>query len=358
MTTFLAFAEETMGRREQDGIRGIDREWSRFRCHIATAPFAEKELGDIRPKDVREWLRELGQKKCANGDREKTLSRQTVHRAQTLASAIFVAAVEREIVDGNPCAGVRLRKAVDESDTEEKWAYLHLDEQREIAACEAIPLHDRLAIRFSFLTGLRQGEFRHLEIADVHLEGDSPHVVVRYAGRKNGKKLPPKSGKVRKVPLIAEAQAVTREWLELLPTFSPSNPHGLMWPTCRGHYRQQGKPLGKSGTVRKHYATAGIKLRPHLHWHALRHTCASSLLAGWWGRRWAIEEVQVVMGHSSVTITQRYAHLSEDTIAQAARETSVKVPPEAMPIVSAPLASTSLVRSMVTKVFSALRGVS
>lgn len=352
MPTFDDFGREVMVRREEEGIRGVDRELSRYRCHIATAPFADRELGEIRSKDIRDWLKELGQKKCAN-DETKRLSRPTRHRIKTLTSAIFEAAVEDELIEENPCSGVKDRKAVDESDTRDKSAYLTHEEQKLIASCEAIPKADRLAILFSVYTGLRQSEFRYLELGDVHLDGPSPHIIVRYAGRsrRTKEKLPPKSGKTRKVPLIKEAQDVTREWLEMLPTWAPENPHGLMWPTMTGCYRQQGKPLGKSETLREHYKTAGITLRPHLHWHALRHTFGSSLMAGWWGRKWTLKEVQVVMGHSSVTITERYAHLGEDSIAQAAKETVMEAAMQPKTRAESPILA-----RMFTRMFDAIRG--
>jgi hypothetical protein len=55
--------------------------------------------------------------------------------------------------------------------------------------------------------------------------------------------------------------------------------------------------------------------------HDLRHTCASSLIAGWWGRRWSLEEVKGLLGHRSITTTERYAHLAESALNNAARET-------------------------------------
>jgi integrase len=163
-------------------------------------------------------------------------------------------------------------------------------------------------------------------------------VRVRYASRskRTGEKLPPKSGRCRAVPLLPPALEVARAWLAMLPSYAPSNPQRLVFPTPSGGVRQQGKPLLRGGRVRQHYRTAGVKLRPHLHWHALRHTYATNLITGVYGRRWSLEEIQVVMGHSSVTITQRYAHLGEDAIRRAARETAAAaveavIPPAASP---------------------------
>lgn len=320
---FWQLTREVMAQRERDGVRGLDREQSRLRCHILTADFIEKDLTEIGSPDIREWLRAMAEKDAEGPGASRKLSRHTINRCQSLVSAIFNEAVERELIQTNPCMGVRSKKRVTESDTVEKWAFLSSDEQRAIADCVAIPRSDRLMIAFSAHTGLRQGESRHLRLEDVILDDANPRVLVRVAGRskKTGELLPPKSGKKREVPLLPEALAAVREWLELLPSYATSNPMRLVFPTPSGKLRQQGKPLGRSGTLKAHYLAAGIKIRPHLHWHSLRHTFASNLVTGVYGRRWSLEEIRVVMGHSSITITQRYAHLGEDAIRRAVRET-------------------------------------
>jgi integrase len=63
---------------------------------------------------------------------------------------------------------------------------------------------------------------------------------------------------------------------------------------------------------RQYLETAGISRR--VRWHDLRHSFASSLVAGLWGRPWRLEEVCKVMGHSSITVTERYAHLADDAL--------------------------------------------
>lgn len=320
--TFLQLAEEVMKLRDEQGIRGLDRELSRFRCHIVDVPFANTPITDIRAPDIREWLRLMSQKNAAGYGPVRKLARPTINRCESLVSAVFQEAIERELIETNPCSGVVMKKRVDESDTVEKWAFLTIEEQRRLASCAAIPLADRLAIRFAIATGMRQGEQRHLEIPDLIVDDEKPRVIVRYAGRRKGAKLPPKSGKRRTIPLFGDGLEAAREWLAMLPSFAPDNPENLVFPTAAGKIRFQGKPLGRSGTLKAHYVAAGIKLRPGLHWHALRHTCASNLVTGVLGRTWSLQEVQKIMGHSSVQITERYAHVDDNAIEKAARETA------------------------------------
>ena len=112
--TFLEHAKTVMEQREADGVRGVDREWSRFRCHVATAPFADRPITSIAPRDVREWLRIMAEKPAAVPGDPRTLSRHTVKRCQSLLSAVFADALEREIIEVNPALGVKLKKRVGE----------------------------------------------------------------------------------------------------------------------------------------------------------------------------------------------------------------------------------------------------
>lgn len=343
---FRELLGEVMPQRERDGIRGYDREESRVRCHIINAPFIDDELTEIKHRHIREWLRLMSDKDARGPGPKRKLSIQTINRSKSLVSKVFDEAVERDIIEVNPCLGVKPKKRLGESDTREKWAYLTAPEQKLLFACEKIPNEYRLMMRISIGTGMRQGELRHLEIQDMVLTGPRPHVLIRIASRrkKTGEKLPPKSGKKRKVPLFGDALTAAKEWRAQLETYCPSNPENLVFPTPGGAHWQQGKMFGRSDSTRQYYALAGIKLRPHLHWHAQRHTYATNLVSGVYGRKWPLQEIQKVMGHSSVTITERYAHLGEDVIDTAVQETIDAAAVNEVIVVEAPVLETEPVR--------------
>lgn len=342
MITFAEYLPIVLDMREREGVRGIATERNRAGVHLASAPFAPLPLGEIRGPHIRAWLGEMQQKTARDHRGDRLISTQTVARSLALASAVFGRAVESELVPTNPCHGVRLRKRAEELTAAEPWTYLTLGEQRALAESERIwPIH-RAAIAFAIGTGLRQGEQMHLPIDEVHVDGSTPHVNVRF-GSKNK---PPKSGKSRIVPLFGSGLVAAREALAW--STRRYNPERVLFPGMSGRRRSTGKPLGSvydefgewedGWKQAKRYANILRRVR----WHDLRHTFASCLVSGAWGHRWPLPEIRSVMGHSSVTITERYAHLGDDAIHAAARATGyippapdtlleIDVPPECVP---------------------------
>ena len=60
---------------------------------------------------------------------------------------------------------------------------------------------------------------------------------------------------------------------------------------------------------------------PHIRLHDIRHLHASLLVNS--GR--TLYEVQQILGHSSPSVTQRYAHLSTKSLQEASNSASVKI---------------------------------
>ena len=75
--------------------------------------------------------------------------------------------------------------------------------------------------------------------------------------------------------------------------------------------------------------------------HDLRHSFANLLINS--GR--TLYEVQHILGHTQVKTTQRYAHLSQDTLLAAANAATLAVGAVMLPMVSAsPAARVQLVQ--------------
>lgn len=127
-----------------------------------------------------------------------------------------------------------------------------------------------------------------------------------------------KSGHIREVPLLAPAREALELWREVAPGVGDS----LVWPGEDGACHVDGYVAGWPRVRR----LAGI--REAVRWHDLRHTCASHLVQGSWGRVWSLQEVREVLGHSSTRVTERYAHLCPGGIHAAAAQTTGLGPAE------------------------------
>ncbi len=338
--TLRAWGAQWFERRERfDNVRSIDTERSRWKTHVEGSRLADMALVMITPADVDAWICELQKKLTATPYREpKPLSPKTIKEVINLLRMCLDEAMPAHITV-NPVAAVkkRVQKATKRRHTDatvEPWTYLEPDEQARIHESASIPEADKLIILFALLTGLREGEQFNQELRDLHLDAPDPYLEVRY-GAKNE---PPKNGKIRRVYLSPDAVAVIRRWLEILPSWAPQNPEGLIFPGPRGGRIAPGKtPLIRhqsnenGGAKRVNGKRQKVNLFPvymracgitrPVRWHDLRHSCASSLVAGWWGRRWTLEEVREHLGHTSIQATQRYAHIGETAYKAAIRST-------------------------------------
>jgi integrase len=338
--TLLAWGDRSLDRREQEGYRSISTDRSRWRAHLSRASISQLVVRDVRTSDVLEWLDGMRTKRAADNRERRKLSKQTVVNSLNLLREILEDAVQRGIISENPARGVRVQMR--SVSTEDPWTWLELWEQDAIYRCDSIPLHARLWMAFAWGTGLREGEQFNLRLEDVFLNGAAPHIIVRRGSKQHG----PKDtrahrstrSKIRRVPLFGIARDALERWLDMLPRYCPKNPHGLVFPGPTGAAKQKGKPIHvtrREGPEKRpvgrnpmpeYLAAAGITA-DHRHdgravrWHDLRHTCAASLVSGWWGRTWSLEEVRSLLGHSSVSVTERYAHLADSALSRAAAET-------------------------------------
>ena len=282
-------------------VRDPGTDWSRWDMHVKPDPISRFAVKRLQSSEIAKWLRRL---------EAKGLAKQTRQNCLNLVRVVLSEALEDGLIKSNPAAGLRVK-----GKSRESWTYLTPAEQE--ALLFAVPDVERHIVGFAIGTGLRAGELVTLRLEDVFASENEtrPRIIVRYGTAPD---LPTKTGRVRTVPLFGLALAAIRPWLALLPKYCPKNPHGLVFPRVRGSFRSEEHvilwetwkaALEKAGTARR------------FRWHDLRHTCASSLVSGWWGRRWSLQEVKEMLGHTSIVVTQRYAHLAESALEEAARST-------------------------------------
>ncbi len=142
-------------------------------------------------------------------------------------------------------------------------------------------------ITFLLNTGARRGEMFALKWADVSLESDTIRLVSSKSA-KNGK-----SAKVRYVPINESL----RELFESMTAGAPQE-----------HVFPRDINLRRKFKLALHWA--GL---PEYRVHDLRHTFASHLVIN----GTPLYTVSKLLGHSSIEVTQRYAHLGNENLIQA-----------------------------------------
>jgi integrase len=183
--------------------------------------------------------------------------------------------------------------------------YLTEDEARRLV--EACPRKIRSMVFIGLRTGLRVGELRGLQWADVDFERS----VIRVRRTDPGNGTPPtapKGGKHRTVSLTPDARVALWDELAIAAKRGRALPDRHIWPG-RDPLRPRSCAAGTT-TITAAYRRAKIKPRAgdHLGWHTLRHTFASWLVL----RGVSLRVVQDLLGHSTIRQTERYAHLAPD----------------------------------------------
>ena len=314
------------------GNRAVKDDEGRWHKRIAHAAWAHRPVATVTRKDGQEWLAALANARTEydakkHGKRAaKVLSWQSRKHLLNLARAFFGWCVDQELVPSNPFAELSVQRQDGDEDEgyQDSW-YLDLADQRRflemwdrVKGLDARDRSEKWMVAFAMALGLREGEQWCLHLADVHADGDDPHVVVRFGSWDPVKERyrPPKGRKgekkSRRIPLWGLGLEAAKRWLKLLPTYAPKNPLGLMFPTERGARRNKKPPRSWAKVVAAFGVVPRIGREPW--WHLLRHTCASSLVSGWWGMRWALEDVQKILGHTDLRTTQIYAHLAPSAV--------------------------------------------
>ncbi|HUU37857.1 MAG TPA: site-specific tyrosine recombinase XerD [Candidatus Desulfaltia sp.] len=155
-------------------------------------------------------------------------------------------------------------------------------------------LRDRAMLEVLYATGLRVSELIQLRPGDINL--DDGYLICRGKG-----------GKERVVPLGKAAATLTRRYIEeTRPRLQREPVESLFLTRLGGPFTRQG--VWKM--LREYARKAGLEVRvsPHI----LRHSFATHLLE----RGADLRSVQLMLGHSQITTTQIYTHVSRDRLRQ------------------------------------------
>lgn len=158
-------------------------------------------------------------------------------------------------------------------------------------------LRDRAMFELMYACGLRVSEAASLRLRDIDLQ----ERILTITGKGN---------KQRIVPFYALAGELVERYLQQVRPLwmQPSQEHDIVF------INQRGKGLTTRGIqYRMQVAAAGCKLQVHVHPHMFRHSFATHLLDNGADLR----VVQELLGHSSLSTTQVYVHVTQERLKKA-----------------------------------------
>ena len=237
--------------------------------------FAGRVLNDLKRSDVRGYVAS----RIAAGVKGGTINREI----GLLSSVLNRARLDWDWEIPNPAQGMR------ESEGEGRQVFLTREQfaalvQAAAGQKRAPYLADLILV--AVMTGCRKGELLGLDKARVDLQAN----VIRLRGSDT------KAGKSRLVPINEAARDALGRRFRFIEERYPDSP----WVFCG----LEGERIRSVKSSFRHaLASAGIA---GVRFHDLRHTCGSWLAqAGV-----PMPHVAAVLGHSTVRMTERYAHLA------------------------------------------------
>lgn len=163
-----------------------------------------------------------------------------------------------------------------------------------IQGADPAAVRDRAVLEFLYATGLRVGELVSLNLDDL----DQSAHVVRVLG---------KGGKERMVPYGGQSTRALTRWLQTAVPYRARGNAEAVFLNLRG-----GRLTDRSVRRILDRRLSEAAIQGHLSPHALRHSFASHLL----GAGADLRAIQELLGHSSLSTTQRYTHVSTDALMQ------------------------------------------
>ncbi len=256
-----------------------------YRCDLEQlTAFVARETGtaarieDIDHLLLRRYLAQLG----------KQAKKSSVGRKLAAIRSFFRFLVRHGSIEKNPAELIATPK-------KENRLPFHLDIDQVTTLVEApqdgdaYGLRDRAILELLYSCGLRVSELTGLAIIDLDLAGG----MVRVLG---------KGGKERIVPVGGRAVEAVREYLAGRGELAGSGP---LFLNTRGQ-RINRRSVARIVDVHVLRIAAFKRISPHV----LRHTFATHMLEGGADLR----AIQELLGHASLSTTQKYTHVSIDRL--------------------------------------------
>jgi integrase/recombinase XerC len=228
----------------------------------------------------------------------RTNQPSTMKKKVSAIRSFFKFLLKRELIDTNPAAGLRspkVPKGLPRFLTVDQAFRVMEAPPKETERAKPLQARDRALLETLYGTGVRVGELASMDVGDC----DFTERSIRVLG---------KGGKERVVPLGQSALDALTAYLPvrlgMLAKAKDGDADALF--LARGGRRLSVRQV--QNVVRRH-GTLGAG-RGDLHPHAMRHSCATHLLDAGADLR----SIQELLGHSSLSTTQRYTHVSVDRL--------------------------------------------
>ncbi|HPA96499.1 MAG: tyrosine recombinase XerC [Acidobacteria bacterium] len=274
-------------------LRAYAGDLDRFLDFLGT-DYLGRDPGAIRPEEVDAaavraflaWLARRG------------TSRQSQGRALAAVRGLLRYACRSGVLTVDPSRGIRAPKA-----PKRIPEHLRPGEIENLleapAGDEPLARRDRALLELLYATGLRVSELVSLDWGDL----DLGHRVLRVVG---------KGRKERMVPFGRPAAEALAAWREVWPErLAPGSEEEAVFLNARG-----GRLTDRSVRRRLDRAVAATALARGVHPHVLRHTFATHLLE----RGADLRAIQELLGHESLSTTQRYTHVDLERLLTVHRE--------------------------------------
>jgi integrase len=280
--------------------------------------FCDRPLVEIRTADVEDFITDLRKPRIAG--RRKTprvLAPASINRTIEILRHMMNWAVGREYIDRTPFR--RGTETLIRKLREDNQRRRRISEDEEARLLAAAPPLLRSMIITALDTGTRQGEMLALRFADI----DFARGLITLRGETT------KSRKTRFVPIATARLRAVLEWLQLDADGRKKADDALVFSD------ETGEPLGRFRTA---WVTTVLKAhaispewksynwtaltpecvaefrRIDLRWHDLRHEYASRLVE----RNVPLAQVRDLLGHASITTTERYDNQKLENLQAAA----------------------------------------
>ncbi len=243
-----------------------------------------KEPKTVAPQDITDFIGELSR---------RGLKPRSYARHLTTIRSLYRFMISRGMIESSPC------DLIDMPRIEKKLPnFLSLDEVESLLESPPVDrakgIRDRTMLEVLYATGMRVSELTSIGLNDLNLQTG----LITTIG---------KGGKERLVPLGELSLRWIRDYLkDARPLILKNKRSPYLFITARGSAmtRQNFWVI-----IKKYARVAGLpieKVKPH----ALRHSFATHLLE----RGVDLRHLQVMLGHSDISTTQIYTHVSTERL--------------------------------------------